>query len=85
MKIVRGTVVRSIAGRDADSFMAVVALDESGVYVCDGHARPLERPKRKNPLHLRATRCVLDETVLAENKSLKKALGAFAGSRDMEA
>ena len=85
MELARGTVVRSVAGRDAGSFLAVVAFDGADVYVCDGKARPLERPKRKNPRHIRPTRCVLDETILTGNKSLKQALGAFAARQDKEA
>ena len=85
MELARGTVVRSAAGRDAGAFLAVVAVEGEIAYVCDGKARPLERPKRKNRRHLRPTRCVLDETALTGNKSLRQALGAYAARHDKEA
>lgn len=54
-----GSIVRSVAGRDAKRIFAVVAVEgDSGadggyVWLADGRLRPLDRPKRKKLRHLR--------------------------------
>lgn len=52
-----GQVVISKAGRDSGRLYLVVGLDEGGLvaFLSDGRHRPVERPKRKNPLHLQPT------------------------------
>ena len=50
----KGDIVLSLSGRDRNTLLAVVNTDENFVYVCDGRARPLLNPKRKNPKHVRA-------------------------------
>ena len=77
----RGQVVRSKAGRDKDSFLAVVAIEPPCALVCDGKQRPLERPKRKNLLHLAPTGTVLPEECLATNRKLRAALDQFRATR----
>lgn len=47
-----GDVVCSKAGRDEGTFLVVVGIEGGYPLLCDGKQRPLERPKRKNPLHL---------------------------------
>ena len=74
MEFKRGQVVLSAAGRDKGALLAVTATTEEGVLVCDGKARPLERPKRKNPRHLLPTAQTLEEPAMATNRSLKRAL-----------
>ena len=74
MEFKRGQVVLSAAGRDKGALLAVAATTEEGVLVCDGKARPLERPKRKNPRHLLPTAQTLEEPAMATNRSLKRAL-----------
>ena len=73
----RGTVVKSKAGRDEDSFMIV--LEDLGKYslVCDGKKRPLERPKQKNNIHLAETKTVICNESLLTNKQIKRALREF--------
>lgn len=62
----RGRVVLSLAGRDKDRLLAVLAVDPAGyLLVADGKERPLERPKRKNPRHVAQTRRVLGEAAMA--------------------
>lgn len=72
-----GRVVRSIAGRDKDRFYVVVSAGQLRVAIADGKVHRLEKPKAKNPLHLRLTATVLDLTVVTTDKKLRKALGAL--------
>ena len=51
----KGSIVRSLAGRDKDGLLAVMEITDDAVTVCDGKERPLENPKRKNPRHLADT------------------------------
>ena len=69
-----GDVVRSLSGRDRNTLLAVVNTDEKFVYVCDGKARPLHNPKRKNPRHVSAVERRLSAADLHSDKSLRKAL-----------
>jgi len=47
-----GTVVKSTAGRDNNYLLCVVGYEGGMVLVADGRERPLQRPKKKNPIHL---------------------------------
>lgn len=50
-----GQLVTSTAGRDRNALFLVLRVDEDGfVWVVDGDKRPLEKPKKKNPKHLKA-------------------------------
>ena len=84
MELVKGSVVISKAGRDKGYYLAVMSITDDGVYVCDGKERPVERPKKKNPLHLAKTRFVLSEENTATNRSLKKALKEISCSEESE-
>lgn len=77
MEAVIGSVVISKAGRDKDKFLAVVKTDETGIYVCDGKERPLENPKRKNPIHVTVTHYSLSQSEMAANRSLRRALNSI--------
>ena len=74
----RGSVVRSLAGRDKDSLLAVVEVTEDGVLVCDGKERPVERPKKKNLRHVGETGTELPEEAIGRNGALRKALAGLA-------
>ena len=74
-----GSIVRSTAGRDKGRLLAVVALQDDAVLVCDGKDRPLERPKRKNPRHIEDTGITLAQTA-ESNRAMRKALSAVAHS-----
>ena len=76
----KGDVVLSVSGRDRNTLLAVMRTDEHYVYVCDGRARPLLNPKRKNPKHVSAVEQRLSEAQMLSNKSLRKAL-AIAKSK----
>ena len=69
-----GRVVISNAGRDKTKLMVVVKETENYLLVCDGKERPVERPKRKNPKHLRLTKLYLEAHQLETNRTLRKAL-----------
>jgi len=74
MTFEQGQVVISCAGRDKGTLLVVTAINQHGVWVCDGKARPLERPKRKNPRHLTPAGKTLDTPLMATNRRLKRAL-----------
>lgn len=84
MELKIGSVVISKAGRDKGYFLAVTNITDEGVFVCDGKERPVERPKKKNSLHLAKTGFVLTEEETATNRSLKRALSRFSGSNESE-
>ncbi len=61
MEITRGSVVIAKAGRDKGRAFVVVDLpDCRTALIADGKTRPLERPKRKNIIHLQATALQVD-------------------------
>ena len=69
-----GRVVISKSGRDKDKAMVIVKETENYLLVCDGKERPVERPKRKNPKHLKLTTFKLEAQQLETNRALRKAL-----------
>ncbi len=50
-----GQLVKSIKGRDINCYYLVLAARDNLVLVVDGRKRSVEKPKRKNRLHLQAT------------------------------
>ena len=66
--------MKSLAGRDEGSYLAVMQVENNCVIVCDGKERPIDRPKSKNIRHVEATAFSLSETELASNRALRKAL-----------
>lgn len=78
-----GRVVISNAGRDKTKLMVVVKETENYLLVCDGKERPVERPKRKNPKHLRLTKLYLEAHQLETNRALRKALKAIGYEEEM--
>ena len=53
MDITKGSVVIAKAGRDKGRAFAVIeVLSDREVLIADGKRRPIERPKRKNVIHL---------------------------------
>ena len=72
-----GAVVKSVAGRDKGSLLAVVGERDGFLLVADGKQRPLQRPKLKNPKHVARTNMVIDEKSLCTNRSLRRALMEF--------
>ena len=70
----QGSVVVSLKGKDKNRLLCVAALNENGVWVCDGRKRRLNNPKRKNPKHLKALDKSLSEEQMRTDKQLRKAL-----------
>ena len=71
----KGTVVKSLAGRDKGYLLCVVGWEDGYALVADGKERPLERPKKKNPAHLAPLLQLQPLTWERRgNKALKKAL-----------
>ena len=81
MRIQKSDVVLSLAGRDQGSYFFVLDTEEGFVWLADGKARKVEKPKRKKLRHLRhvcssggavAEKIRNGETVT--NKELKQSL-----------
>lgn len=72
-----GQIVKSIAGHDKDRFYVVVDVEKNSVTIADGKMRKLEKPKRKNMLHIRPTNTALDLAVITTDKKLRKALADY--------
>lgn len=76
MKVVKGSVVRALAGRDQDRFFVAVAVEDRFVYIADGKERKLLNPKRKNVKHISPTDTVV-ETADLTDKKLRRIISAF--------
>ncbi|MCI5816858.1 KOW domain-containing RNA-binding protein [Ruminococcus sp.] len=68
MELEVGMVVRAVAGRDADGFFVVTALDGEFVWIADGDRRKLSKPKHKRRKHLRRTCTVMDLNGITDKK-----------------
>lgn len=84
MKVVKGSVVKSLAGRDQGSYYVAVSAEDRFVFIADGRERKLEKPKRKNVKHISPTLKVIDTQELT-NKKLKKLLSEFTTQSSVEA
>lgn len=73
----RGFIVRSLAGHDKGDFQVIFKSDEKFAFVCDGKNRTIEKPKKKNIVHLKFTKKKLEGKFLETNKSLRTALRNF--------
>ena len=70
----KGQIVRSLKGRDKDSFLMVVGSVGENLLLCDGKARPLERPKLKSKKHVEATPLTIEQKTVTGNKTLRRLL-----------
>jgi len=77
MEEVAGQVVLCLSGREKGRFLAVVGYERGYALLSDGKERPIEKPKRKNPLHFTKTVRVLSVDELSTNRQLRKALSSF--------
>lgn len=76
MEITKGSVVIAKAGRDKGKAFAVIeVLGDREVLIADGKRRPIERPKRKNVIHLQMTRTAVD--CITTNRQLRNILKEF--------
>ena len=76
MNVVKGSVVKALAGRDQGRFFVAVAAEDRCVYIADGKERRLENPKRKNVKHISPTGTAVDMTDMTDKK-LRRILSAF--------
>ena len=63
-----GSLVRSLAGHDKDSFFIITEETPEYVYLSDGKLRPVEKPKKKKKKHVQPTHfseAGLTEAILA--------------------
>lgn len=75
MEFERGTVVKSIAGRDKDLWFIVWEDEGDTVLLVDGKLRPLENPKRKKKKHCRVTKKILSlSDIPIGNKAIRTLL-----------
>lgn len=67
-----GQIVCSSQGRDKGQYYLVFSADENFAYLCDGEAKKLDNPKKKNIKHIKPTK--LGSTIIArklkENKKI---------------
>ncbi|MBO6302684.1 MAG: KOW domain-containing RNA-binding protein [Ruminiclostridium sp.] len=75
MELAKGTVVISRAGRDKGKALAVVGYEGDFVLVADGKERPIAKPKKKNRMHLTATRKKVRASGVSD-RALRRALAA---------
>lgn len=79
-----GRIVYSAAGRDRNKIMVIVKETENYLLVCDGKERQVERPKRKNPKHLRFTNTYLKPHQFETNRALRKSIKEFSAGGNKE-
>lgn len=77
MNIKVGSVVKSCAGRDKNSYFVAVGISGGFVEIANGKERKLEKPKRKNIKHISPTNTVISTEALT-NRKLKKVLNEFS-------
>lgn len=77
MNFQRGLVVRSLSGHDKGGFFIILGCDSKFAVICDGKRRTLEKPKKKNLIHLAVTNTVADEDSMQTNRGIRKLLSAF--------
>ena len=75
-----GSIVKSVAGKDKDSYFGVVELKDSYCFLRDGKIHKLDNPKRKNFKHVIKTPYKLQSEALQVNKHLKKAIDSLTNS-----
>lgn len=74
----RGSVVKSLAGRDKGNLLTVMETKGRIISVCDGKERPVDRPKNKNIRHAEDTGIRLTEAELASDRALRRALRRYS-------
>ena len=78
MELKVGQVMESLAGHDKGELMVIAGFENDKVLVCDGKHRKLEKPKCKNPKHLKGTGMFLEPDSMATNKMLRKTLNKMS-------
>ena len=73
MQLKTGMVVYAIAGKEQGKLYCIIRKDEQYIYLADGKQRPIEKPKRKNPKHIRITKTIWNLEGMT-NKALRQKL-----------
>lgn len=76
VNVVKGSVVKSLAGRDQGRYFVAVAAEDRFVFIADGKKHKLCSPKRKNVKHISPTCSEIDITGMTDKK-LKKLLSGL--------
>ncbi len=74
MSIERGTVVKSRAGHDKNTWFVVLSVDGSYAFIANGKSRTISSPKKKKYIHLVLTKTVLSEDEMESDRSIRNAL-----------
>ena len=78
MELKVGQVVVSSAGHDKGELLVIAGFDEDRVLVCNGKDRKLNKPKAKNPKHLRETEILFTEDSIVTDRKIRKMLNKSA-------
>lgn len=76
MSIVKGSIVKSKAGRDKLGFFLVLEVNSNFAVIADGKTRKIEHPKRKKLKHLAPTKTVIEGSVRT-NPQIRKVINEF--------
>lgn len=79
MKLEKGLVVLSKAEETKVAFLLFFHRRSRYVFLIDGRMHPLERPKKKNRVHIAATKLHLPQESMVANSEIQKALKKLQG------
>ncbi len=82
MEFQRGLVVRSLSGHDKGGYFVILEHDSRFAVICDGRRRKLEKPKKKNLIHLAATNTIAEEGSIMTDRGIRKLLSPFNGGTE---
>jgi len=68
MQLQIGMVVCAAAGKEQNQLFVITRIEPNLVCLADGKRRTLEKPKRKNPKHVRPTRTIWDLQDMTDRK-----------------
>ena len=74
MEYQRGLVVKSKAGHDKGTVLAVLKVEGTSLILADGKRRSLNKPKLKKMIHVAPSCYVLTEDKLTTDKKIREAL-----------
>lgn len=56
-----GKFATSKAGHDKKKLYVITAAEDDFVYLCDGHLKPMEKPKKKRKKHIQIINATVEE------------------------
>lgn len=83
MELLRGMVVKSMAGHDSGSFYVAISVDKDFAMIADGKLRTVKKPKKKNIKHLAGTKIVFAPDEFETNKQLRHILWPYNYGNEM--